>query len=345
MKADIDDYKIFENRIIKSEKHEQWQVDEKFGKIAISDKYLKLHEQYKSVAFVIIQNGKLKYEHYWEGYSDTSYSNSFSMAKSIVGLLIGIAVDEGKIKSLDQPASDFLPQFKNNPDLTIKNILTMSSGLNWDESYASLTSITTKAYYGNDIEAIINDMKITGKPGDVFNYQSGNTLLLASILEKATGMHVAEYASEKLWKKIGASNDAIWSLDHKDGHEKAYCRFNSNARDFARFGQLILNKGKWDSTQVISEKYIEESVSPAIYNNEADPKGISYKNYGFQWWIIDYKDMRIPYMRGLSGQYVFVIKEKNAVVVRLGEKRSDQIVKNAPEDCYWWLDAAMEVID
>ena len=341
----IDDYKIFHNRIIEAGEYLPWKIDDEYNHFEMPTKTRKNIEELNSVAFLIIQDEKIKYEEYWDGYNEHSLSNSFSAGKSIVGLLIGIALDEGKIKSLDQPVGDFLPSFRKgrNTELSIRHLLTMSSGLNWDEAYSSPFSMTTKAYYGTDLPGLINSLEVIETPGKEFDYLSGNTEVLAMVIEAATGKRMADYASEKIWKHIGAHYDALWSLDNKDGMEKAYCCFNSNARDFARFGQLILNKGKWNNQQIISEEYLNEATSPANYLiDKGDRKPIDF--YGFQWWIIHYKGHEIPYMRGILGQYIFAIPEKNAVVVRLGHERSEEYIGHHTKDVFQYLDAAYEIL-
>ena len=142
---------------------------------------------------------------------------------------------------------------------------------------------------------------------------------------------------------MGPKHDAMWNLDKKDGLEKAYCCFNSNARDFARWGQLILNNGSWNGKQLISEAYVKAATKPANYLVDETGEHIDY--YGYQWWIINYKGYQIPYMRGILGQYVFAIKEKNAFVVRLGHKRSDELIGPNRKDIYVYLDAAFELLE
>jgi CubicO group peptidase (beta-lactamase class C family) len=285
------------------------------------------------------------HESYYRGYDENSISNSFSVSKSIVSLLVGCALDDGSIKSVDQPVSDFIPEFKNqeNEKLTIKQLLTMSSGLNWDESYHNLFSVTTKAYYGDNLRQLIGNLKVTEKPGTKFKYLSGNTILLGLIIEKATGKKLSDYASEKLWVQIGASQDAVWSLDKKEGEEKAYCCFNTGARDFARIGQLILNKGKWNGHQLVSPKYIAEATSPATWLQGEDGKALNY--YGFQFWLMGYRGQRVVFARGILGQYIFILPDKNMVIVRLGEKRCSLKTGIFPSDVYIWLNIAMELTD
>ena len=341
----IDDYKIFYNRTIQAGEYYPWQIAEDYNHYKLPDATRAIIEQYKPVAFLVIQDEKIKYEEYWDGYDEHSLSNSFSAGKSIVGLLIGIALDEGKIKSLDQPVGDFLSAFQKgrNAELTIRDLLTMSSGLNWDEAYSSPFSMTTKAYYGTDLPGLINSLEVVETPGKEFDYLSGNTEVLAMIIDAATGQKMADYASEKIWKHIGARYDALWCLDSEDGMEKAYCCFNSNVRDFARFGQLVLNNGKWNDKQIISEEYLKEATSPASYLiDKGDKKPITF--YGFQWWVIHYKGHTIPYMRGILGQYVFAIPEKNAVVVRLGHERSKEYIGHHTKDVNQYLDAAFELL-
>ena len=169
------------------------------------------------------------------------------MAKSIISMLVGCAIEDGFIRDVDQPVSDFLPGWGayEGDTLRIRDLLTMSAGVKWDESSTSLFSTTTEAYYGKDLWSLAQREVLIGRPGVYFNYQSGVTQILAFLLKEATGRNIADYASEKIWTPIQAEEDALWSLDHEDGMEKAYCCFNSNARDFARLGQLVLQDGYW----------------------------------------------------------------------------------------------------
>lgn len=340
----IEDYPIFENRVVEANGGQDWQVDSQASQLQIDDETLSKIEAFEPVAFLVIKNGKIIYEKYWENYGPESLSNSFSMAKSIVGLLIGAAIDDGFIKSVDQPVSDFIAEFRNekNKDLKIKDLLTMSSGLNWNESYSSLFSTTTNAYYGNNIKKLIYGLEVVEKPGVNFKYLSGNSQLLAMVVETATKKSISEYTSEKFWIPMGAVNSALWSLDDENGIEKAYCCFNSNARDFARWGQLILNYGTWGNDTLISADYIRALIQPA---NLLDETGNKINYYGYQWWIHDANDWNVPYMRGILGQYVFAIPEENAVVVRLGHKRSTEYKNHHPLDTYLYLETAKKLMD
>jgi CubicO group peptidase (beta-lactamase class C family) len=237
----------------------------------------------------------------------------------VVSALLGIAIQEGKIKSVDQSVGDFLSDFNEGEkkNITIKHLLMMSSGLNWNESYANPLSVTTEAYYGTDLKKAVSGLKATEKPGVTFSYESGDTQILGLVLQAATGKSLSQYAHEKLWAPMGAENDALWSVDHEDGYEKAYCCINSNARDFARFGNLYLHKGNWKGNQLIDSSYVKRSITPhgLMYEGKASDF------YGFQWWTVpDYKGKSFFYARGILGQLIVVVPDKNAVVVRLGEK-------------------------
>nr|WP_320118251.1 serine hydrolase [uncultured Marinifilum sp.] len=343
--ANIDDYKIFENKEVLVENGIDWPEADSYNKqeLDLEDReYLESHE---TVAYLIIQNGKLIHEEYWDNYATNSHSNIFSATKSIVSLLIGIAIDEGKIKSVDEEIGNYLPEFSSEKSgqITIKELLTMSSGLDWNETYSSPTSITTQAYYGKHLREVSTHQKLIEKPGIRFRYQSGNTQLLAFIVEQATGETIAKYAERKLWKPMNAVEPALWSVDKKDGDEKSFCCFNTNARDAARFGQLVLNKGQWNGKQLISQDYIAEATSAADYLlNEEKTAPLNF--YGYQYWILPYKGMNIPYMRGHRGQYIYSIAEKNAVVVRFGKLKDKQHKGAITMDIEKYIDIALKIL-
>ncbi|MDR0573517.1 MAG: CapA family protein [Tannerella sp.] len=344
----IDQYPIFENRVIKAGSPQAWKLSDYYNKNSIPEKYAEDFDKLGTVAYVIIQNGELLFEQYWDNYSHQSHSNSFSIAKSIVSLAVGCAIDDGFIRDVDQPVGDFFAQFKgyHGKTLTLRHLLTMSAGLDFQESYSSVFSPTTQLYYGNNLNNITFGMKEIEEPGIHFIYQSGVTQLLAYIIKKATGENLCSFVSRRIWTPLQAEEDAWWSLDRKGGMEKAYCCFNSNARDFARLGQLVLNNGKWNGKQIISEQYIREAITADSCLIDKEHNEIN-RHYGFQFWTLKKNGMSIPYMRGIMGQYIFVVPEKNAVVVRLGHKRSDTYTEKQhyPADIDTWLDAAIEILD
>lgn len=347
--ADIDDLDVFNTRIVDNANPQPWPIASGYNKEKLPDSLLASLVRNQSIAFLVIKDDSIRYEQYWDHYDKNSYSNSFSMAKSIVSILVGIALDEGKIKSLDEPVGNYIPHFKegNNARLTIREVLTMSSGLNWDESYSSLFSITAKAYYGSDLKTLMNGVNVVKEPGKKYDYMSGNTVLLALIVEQATGMHLSNYASEKLWKPVGAELSAQWSLDHTDGEEKAYCCFYSNARDFARFGKLYLDDGTWrppgqqtGGQQIVSKNYVRESLTPA----KLDYEGNEPNCYGYQWWLTEEKGHRIFYARGLRGQYIVVIPDERIIFVRLGKEREAPRADHKLKDLVTYIDGVLELL-
>lgn len=335
----IDEYDIFENRTVKTDTYQPWLISKNYNKKTNKTLHAEI-EKYKPAAFLVIKNDSIVYEEYWDKYNENSLTNSFSMAKSYIGMLIGIALDEGKINSIDDPIGNYLPEYSDFPQMTIKTLLTMSSGMNFDESYGNPFGHMAKAYYGKDIKKLNESYTMTETPGKVFKYLGGNTIILSFILEKVTGQSISEYMSEKVWQRIGAKNPALWNLDHKNGREKAYCCFYSNAQDFARIGQLYLNKGLWNNERIISENYVMESTCPAYYLKDVNNNFVDY--YGFQIWTAYYKNLDVFYFRGIQGQYTIVIPEKNLVIVRLGHERSKELINNSPKDLFTYIDFALE---
>ncbi len=325
----IDDYKIFDNHQVKSGKdNEEWAVR---GDIySFSEEFSTMHQGLGTVAFLVIKEKQIVYEQYLENYNKVSVSGSFSVAKSYVGALVGVALKEGKIKRLSQKVGDFLPSFNTGrkSKITIQNLLTMSSGLDWHESYSNPFANTTEIYYDADIQTVIDKLKVIEPAGERFKYLSGDTQILALVLQKIYGKSLSHLLSEKLWKPMGCTQDALWSTDKK-GVEKAFCCLTASARDYARLGQLYLQKGGWNGNQLIDSNYIMASTSP--YNYPKDE--VNY--YGYQWWLLpDIKEENIFYMRGLHGQYVICIPNSNTIIVRLGHKRDKKDDGIHPNEVY-----------
>ncbi len=340
---DIDELNLFAEREINIGKPQPWPFSMQYNKQKINDDLLGKITQYKTVGFLVVKNDSLLHEEYWEGYDEHSLVNSFSMAKSINSILIGCALKEGLIKSLDEPVSDFLEEFKEGEKskITIRHLLTMSSGIDFKEEYVSPLAWPAEAYYGPDVNALTLKANVKTEPGKTWYYKGGDSQLLGMILKKVTGKNVADYATEKLWKPIGAEDNAFWSLDDK-GMEKVSCCFYTNARDYARIAKLYINKGNWNGSQIVDSTYAIESVTPASYLLDSDDQQPIDK-YGYQWWLMKYKDHSIFYMRGIRGQYVFAIPDLNMIVVRLGHKRAPKVGGDLPGDIFVYLDAALNM--
>ena len=274
----------------------------------------------QTTAFLIIKDDRLIYENYFNGYKRDSINTSFSVAKSFVSALVGIAIDEGLINSIDDPLTKYIPELRDKDSrysaITIKNLLSMASGLRYVEEETPFSD-DTKTYYDPNLRAIALSAVIEGEPGKRFHYNNYNYLLLGIILERATGMPVAKYMEEKLWKPLGMEAPASWSLDSEtNGFEKMESGINARAIDFAKFGRLYLNNGSnWNGEQTISEKWVSTSTSA---NSTNDPS-IEYQ-YG--WWIYPLQDdvdnNRHFSARGNLGQFIYVAPEERLVIVRHG---------------------------
>lgn len=337
MSVSIDDYRFFDNRLILTKQHQPWQEANTYNAKDIPLSLQEAHDKYESIAWLVVKNDQIIQEAYWDIGGKESVSNSFSMAKTIVSLCMFKAIEEGYIKSMDQAVGDFLEPFKegDNALLTVGDLSRMSSGLSWDESYSSPWSVTTKAYFDKNLDELVLDLDVVETPGQSFKYLSGNTALLALVVQEATGMTLSDYCSQKFWQPMGASKDAMWMLDQKNGVEKAYCCFNSNARDFARWGKMSLHLGNWDGKQLLDSMYIEKAIRPAF---DASPE------YGYSFWLDDSFGTHVYFMRGILGQYIICIPEHDLVIVRLGHKRGKKTYgRPHPDDYYIWVREALQM--
>ncbi|MDX1463586.1 MAG: serine hydrolase [Marinirhabdus sp.] len=323
--ANITDHKIFPKRVVeKPETAFQFEYSEKnlpidslsatsngvTKKVSFND-YL---EQNETVAYIIIKNDSILYENYLNGYEESSIVNSFSMAKSILSILVGIAIDEGKIESIDEPIIRYLPELTNKgfDAVTIDHLLNMSSGIDFNESYKNPFGDAATFYYGTNLTKASFNLKPKYPPGTRFKYSSGDSQLLGLVLASALkDQSISSYLEEKLWKPLGMEFDASWSLDRKDGIEKTFCCVNARARDFAKIGRLFMNNGTWNGKQIVSESWVKQST-------KIDTTHGKKATYQHQWWI-NPEDKSFE-AEGILGQHIYVHPEKNVVIVRLGKK-------------------------
>lgn len=343
----IHDYKTHPVRKVeKGGLTQVWTYDSAYNQKQIPQEFMTIIDSNDTHAFLVIQDGKLVYEKYWDGYDSSTLSGSFSAAKSIISLLIGIAVDEGKIKSVEEPAGNYLPHFKTNglEKIRIKDLLTMSSGTNYNEGDKSYFSMNAYGYYGEDEEYMVNMMEKKEEPGVFWQYRSGDTQVLGLIVEKVFGKSISALVSERFMQPMGANADALWLLDGASRHEKAFCCFNAVARDYAKFGQLVLNKGNWNGKQIISEKYIAEATTPATHLKDRTENNGPVDFYGYQYWMVNHSGVHAIAQNGLFGQYVYIIPEKNAVVVRLGESKVTKPIHHHQPENFTYIDAALAVL-
>ena len=338
--ADITDYKFFDNiDIPKSENPQAWPLHKDFNKTKSTDILNNTNDQLGTVAFLIIKNDSLWYEKYYDGYSEKSYSNSFSIAKSIVTAVLGRAIDEGFIKDMNQKVGDFIPEYKKGlaSNLTVGDLSSMSSGMKWTEDYKNVFGVTARAYVGSQsLVELIKSRPIIREPGQSFKYLSGDTQLLAMTIEKATGQKLSSLVYNWFWNPIGAENNALWQIDNlKSNNEKAYCCFNSNARDFAKFGKLFKDYGYWNGKQLLDSSFVKKATTKRF---EKSP------HYGYGFWLGSYKGRKYFSMRGHLGQYVMVFPKENIIIVRLGKTNDKKTEADIiPQDQLIYIEEAIKM--
>lgn len=274
-------------------------------------------ERTGTVAFLVIRNDSLYYEHYFHNYNQNSIVPSFSVAKSFVSALVGIAISEGYIKSVQEPVTRYLTELDTAVfgNITIEHLLDMQSGLAFNEGYYNPFGDVARYYYGTNLKKYVFRIKVKEAPGQHFEYISLNTQLLGMIVSRATGRPLAQYLQEKIWQPLEMESDASWSLDSKKGQtEKAFCCLNAIARDFAKFGRLYLNKGNWNGKQIIPEAWVRQSTT---FDH---PKNAMM--YSYQWWHNRTTGNQPPdfYAHGILGQYIYVHPASGLIIVRLGKK-------------------------
>ena len=301
-----------------------WAINTGDNSISLSKSEEEYHAQFASKAFIILQNDTIIYEKYWDEHSIGKVSNSFSMSKSIISLLIGIALEEKKIKSIDEPVWHYLPAFKDygRKSITLRHLLSMSSGFEWNESGSNPLSENAEAYYTNDLYNLMMRQRVVKDPGKQFLYQSGNTQVLGHVLEKATGVSLSNYAASKLWDPLGAENPAYWSLDKENGNEKSFCCYYATARDFARIGSLLVNKGAFMGKRIVSELYMDDVVK---WGDLITKEGIRNQRYGLHFWAYKNGSEWVYYCIGFKGQLIITIPSRKIVIVRIGNVRDSDV--------------------
>jgi CubicO group peptidase (beta-lactamase class C family) len=258
------------------------------------------------------------FERYYAGYSESTPSLSFSMAKSFLSLLIGIAIDEGYIESIHARVTDFVPELAVNgyDQVTVKHLLQMTSGMRYLENDNPF-GIHPRFYYTQRLEYEILRLKLKEQPGLRFQYKTGENALLALILTRALGeMTITEYTQERIWTPLGMEYDGAWSIDHAgNGLEKSGCCLTATARDFAKIGRLYLHNGSWNGKQIVPSSWVEQST--AVDTSEG-----SVWNYQYQWWLASEGDGDF-YASGHLGQYLYVNPHEQLIIVRLGTSKGN----------------------
>ncbi|SFI88015.1 CubicO group peptidase, beta-lactamase class C family [Kaistella treverensis] len=335
--SSIDDGTYFPSHTIAKGVPIPWKKDSTYNKKSLPKDFVEDLKNAKTASFLVIKNGKLVHEEYWDGYMQTSKTNSFSMAKAVTVMLVGKAIEEKKIIGFNAKFSDFFENYKNiefGKNLTLRNLAEMEAGLNWDEDYNNPFLPNAKAYYGKSLEEAVLLRGFKAAPGTKFEYQSGATQLLGFALRKSLNKNIAEYASEKLWQPLGMEQNAEWNTDDF-GMEKTFCCINATSRDFAKLGQLFLQGGIFNGEQILNKCFIEEMRRPTKLSNGA---------YGMGLWINNNSAIKHYYFRGLYGQYIIIIPEKNMVIVRTGMNKNENLdQKGRPKEVEKYVHEAVKI--
>lgn len=276
-------------------------------------------------AFLVIRNDSVLYERYDKGYNDSTLTSIFSGAKSMISVMIGQALAEKRIKSLNDKVTAYIPELKANPafaEITLKNLLDMKSGLAFQDALGGVLkaffSDEAKYYYTDNMQAELMKVKLVSKPGTVWVYKSIDPILLGWVLKKATGKSVAQYFESHVWTKIGAAYNATWGLDQINGLTNTASRFQVTAIDLAKIGRLYLNKGKYNGRQVVPENWVNQSVNIGA-EKPASVKGWQKSAHHYLWWIPQEGDKGDYAAEGMLGQRLYVDPKTNTIIVQFAD--------------------------
>ncbi len=326
--GDIDDYKIFPNRRLQASP-KPFQFREAIDPSRLP-RFVRIKENRKiplnqflqstnTIAFLAIKDDVLIYEKYFDGRTSNSISMSFSVTKAIFSALVGIAIEEGVIRSLEQPITDYIPELADRgfKQVKLKHLLQMTSGTTYadrgllDNPFGKQARLS----YTDNIEKELLSLRLKQQPGTTFLYKSVDNALLALVLDRALSpLTISDYMQEKIWTPLGMESDALWSIDRSpDGLEKTWCCISATARDLAKFGRLYLYGGNWNGTTIVPHDWV-------IQSTRIDTTEGSLPHYQYGWWLMSeiYGDFRAE---GVRGQFIYINPDRKIIIVRLGNDR------------------------
>lgn len=278
-------------------------------------------EQTWTTGMVVLQDGAVVYENYYRGNTASSKVISWSVAKSFISALVGIAVEEGHIKDINQPVTDYVLALRGSgyDGVSIKDILQMSSGIRFNEDYADFWSDINRLgraiAFNTSLDDFVASLRRERTPGTFHHYVSTDTQVLGMVLRAATGETLASYLESRIWQKIGMESDAYWLIDSK-GMELAFGGLNAVLRDYARLGQLYLNEGQWEGQQVVPRAWVRASVTPdAPHLQPGNPNSSWVLGYGYQWWIPQQPDGDFLAI-GIYNQFIYVDPKRKIVIAK-----------------------------
>jgi len=280
--------------------------------------FLDYFEKGNLLAFLVIKNDTLVYEKYSDGYARNTISNTFSIGKTMISILVGKAIELGYIKSTEQKVIDILPEFKGNPyfdTLTIEDLLNMKSGLKFkragDDILSDLFCDEARFYYTNNLKRDLLKVKFDTRPGVRWKYSNLDPLLLTWVLEKVSKKYVSDLFEQEIWKPIGAEFEGSWGIDRENGLENSPSSFQCTAIDLAKIGRLYLHNGKRDSLQILSPEWINKSTHIKMDNKANTAKGWQKATHQYEG---DFS------AEGLRGQRLYVNPRENIIIVQFAKK-------------------------
>jgi len=336
----IYDFRFFrKNKIYASKQHKKISHSSS-QKLALTQNLIDYNLKFKTTGLQIIKGNNILFEEYYLGANDKTIINSFSIAKTVLSFLVGIAILENKINSLDDNISDYLPEYEKyrSRNITIKHLLNMTSGFDWVDRY-SIKETFLRIYYGNNVNDFLLKRGFKHLPGKKFKYSSGSTQLVSIILSRVISCSISEYATEKLWKPMGMTSDAYWFVDNT-GFEKTFTGLCCNLNALTKIGILLKNGGSYEGQQIVPKSFID-----AMIMRNAN----SYSGFDAVW--IDYKNEHPKFYltSGYKGQYIIVIPEHDLIITRTGKEHDRDIdFKKGvyfPSDIYFIIEEVLAALN
>jgi CubicO group peptidase (beta-lactamase class C family) len=295
----------------------------------------------KSTGMIVLKDDVVMSERYWQGHHEDGHHISWSVAKSFVSALVGIAVRDGLIANIDEPITRYLPQLAGSgyEGVPIRHILEMSSGVEFNEDYADFDSdinrFSRTIAFGGSMARFAQTLR-SGRPsGTYHHYVSIDTQVLGMLLVEVTGMNLSSYLEAKIWRRIGMEHSAHWLLD-STGMEVALGGLNASLRDYARFGLLYLNEGRFRGEQIIPRRWIRDSTTPGaprLVPGKDNPASSSTWGYGYQWWVPDPAAGDFT-AAGVYNQYIYVNPEARVVIVKTSANRRYLVERQESKDLH-----------
>jgi CubicO group peptidase (beta-lactamase class C family) len=285
-------------------------------------------EKSQTTGLLVLKNGEIVYEKYWLGHAEDKQHISFSVAKSFISALMGIAIEQGFISSIEQDVTDFVPELVGTgyDKVRIKDVLQMSSGVRFNEDYADFYSdinrFSRATAFGTSLDDFSASLERERQPGTYHQYVSIDTQVLGMILTRATGKSLTDYLSESIWQPLGMEHKAYWLTDDSN-MELALGGLNVTLRDYAKFGWLYSNFGRWtnsqgETQQIVPKQWVIDSITPDaphLLPGKNNPLSFTRFGYGYQWWLpLGAQDEFLA--RGIYGQYIYIDPDQKLVIVK-----------------------------